>query len=426
MYQIRTTITGSGKTAVQVVEYRDGQTHIIKHFGSAATPLALTHLSQTAREWIDTQTNQLVLLPTPIVSGSTWVEKDKLTHLRSQPMLLYHTLTHYISLLGFSGLIDDICRDLVIMRLVEPVSKLQSLELLSAYFGIHHPKNAMYQTLLRLKTVQTDMESAAITFAKIHLNFDFTFVFYDVTTLYFESFSSDEDETKENHIVSQGIRKCGFSKDNKFNQPQIVIGLLVNNDGFPLSVQIFPGNTFEGHTFLPSILKLKNKYHIADVTVVADAAMISQANVDQLSENNLTYIVGARLGNLSPSTIKTIQVGLVDTMGVGVNEKTTRLHTDKGDLICQFSRKRYAKDKNDMMKQLDHAKQVISRPGDSLKRLKFIKQTTKNIPTLNNELIAKTTALLGIKGYYTNLGTTSDREIVDNYRDLWHIRPVAN
>ena len=160
--------------------------------------------------------------------------------------------------------------------------------------------------------------------------------------------------------------------------------------------------------------------------MVADAAMISQANVDQLSENNLTYIVGARLGNLSPSTIKTIQVGLVDTMGVGVNEKTTRLHTDKGDLICQFSRKRYAKDKNDMMKQLDHAKQVISRPGDSLKRLKFIKQTTKNIPTLNNELIAKTTALLGIKGYYTNLGTTSDREIVDNYRDLWHIRPVAN
>ena len=85
------------------------------------------------------------------------------------------------------------------------------------------------------------VEGKLIEFAKTRFGFDFSFVLYDVTTLYFESFSPDE------------FRKPGFSKDNKSSQPQIVIGLMVDNNGFPLTYSVFEGNKFEGKTFLPVI-----------------------------------------------------------------------------------------------------------------------------------------------------------------------------
>ena len=90
-----------------------------------------------------------------------------------------------------------------------------------------------------------------------------------MTTLYFESFKEDDGN----------IRKPGFSKDNKPNQPQIVIGLIVTKEGFPVSYDVFAGNTFEGKTFIPTICKFKATYAVKNITVVADAAMISLDNV---------------------------------------------------------------------------------------------------------------------------------------------------
>ena len=111
-----------------------------------------------------------------------------------------------------------------------------------------------------------------IKYAKDNLNFDFSLVFYDVTTLYFETHVSDD------------FRLNGFSKDNKINQPQILIGLVVNDIGFPIYYDIFKGNTFEGKTIIPVIIAIKEKYQIEKFAVVADAAMLSVKNIEKLEK----------------------------------------------------------------------------------------------------------------------------------------------
>jgi transposase len=123
-------------------------------------------------------------------------------------------------------------------------------------------------------------------FAITQYGFNYNLLFYDVTTLYFETFEEDE------------LRKNGFSKDNKSNQPQIVIGLMVSKEGFPIAHEVFSGNTFEGHTIIPIIKRFIERNNVGNFTVVADAAMISADNINELIKNNLNYIVGARLANL--------------------------------------------------------------------------------------------------------------------------------
>ena len=185
--------------------------------------------------------------------------------------------------------------------------------------------------------------------AKKEFAFDFSLVFYDVTTLYFESFEEDE------------LRQCGFSKDNKFNQPQIVLGLLVNVEGFPLGYQIFEGKKFEGHTLIPIILKFKRKHKIEKLTVVADAAMISDENIKALTKAGLDYIVGARVAKLSLKDIEGVNKKLF-----GYDGLTMRMQTKYGDLICEFSQKRYAKDKQEMEKQIARAEKYLKNPGSKI------------------------------------------------------------
>jgi transposase len=239
--------------------------------------------------------------------------------------------------------------------------------------------------------------------AKEEFGFDFSLVFYDVTTLYYESFEADD------------LRKPGFSKDNKSQQPQIVLGLVVNADGFPVSYEIFEGNKFEGHTLIPVIKAFKKKHEISTLTVVADAAMISQNNVKALEENNLNYIVGARMGNISPKLISEISNKIS-----GKDKATMRIKTDLGNLVCDFSQKRYAKDKREMEKQVKKAENLINDPAKA-KRAKFVKSGVTAYE-LNKELLEKAKMLLGIKGYYTNLGSdTNDLTIIAHYHSLWHV-----
>ncbi len=120
--------------------------------------------------------------------------------------------------------------------------------------------------------LKSKVEAIAVEFVQSHYAFDYSLVFYDVTTLYFESFEPDD------------LRKNGFSKDNKSQQPQILIGLMVSKEGFPISYDVFSGNTFEGHTFIPMIEGFIRKNNIETFTVVADAAMISTQNSAALNE----------------------------------------------------------------------------------------------------------------------------------------------
>jgi transposase len=191
---------------------------------------------------------------------------------------------------------------------------------------------------------------------------------------------------------------------------------MVSKEGFPIAYEIFSGNTFEGHTIIPSIKNFIERNKVKDFTVVADAAMISTENIQQLTQNKINYIVGARLGNLSSQLLETIDKCITREDG-----KSIRLKTDNGYLICSYSSVRYRKDKYEMEKQIIKAEQIIAKPSKS-KRLKFTQTKNKEIE-LNQPLIDKTKRLLGIKGYYTNLEDKfyDNETIIGRYHELYKI-----
>ena len=267
MLKTRIITTGSKNKAVQIVRRKNHITEIVKHIGTARNNDELIQLQQLADKYICKQSNAISLFPN-LNDNSIKIENLQFT--QSFHSFAYEFLSYFYELNGFNKLKNKLLKDLSIIRLIEPASKIRSIELIQEYFGIKYSRNTMYRNLNIFSEMKLNIEKIAIEYAKNHLNFDFSLVFYDVTTLYFESFKDDE------------LRKCGFSKDNKFNQPQILIALIVNKDGYPISINIFEGNKFEGHTFIPTIKELKNKHNIKNLTVVADAGMLSFDNIEKL------------------------------------------------------------------------------------------------------------------------------------------------
>lgn len=395
MFHIRSVTTASGATAVQVVEYVERKVKVRLHVGSAHTLEEKQALIESAQKWMGKKTQQPMLF-SERKQHSPFDSYDYVGTLHTFAREVLHAL---LSRFGFAVLGNTLLHNLVIMRIIEPASKLRSIALIEQYFGITHDRKRFYQSLTTYLSQKDAVERGAVAIAKNEFAFDFSVVFYDVTTLYFETFKSDD------------LRKPGFSKDNKSQQPQIMLAIVVSKEGFPVSYDIFPGNTFEGHTMIPVIRALQKKHGVKSLTVVADAAMISAANIEELRKHGLHYIVGARMGSLDLSLISK-ELGKRDGA-------TVRHETQLGFLVCHFSAKRYAHDKQEMEKQLTRARGLVQTPG-KVKRAKFLKAEGASY-AINDELLEKTKLRLGIKGYYTDLVNESDLMIVERYRDLWRI-----
>lgn len=400
-YHVRKVKTNSKAIAIQVIKYENRKRVVVKHIGSAHNKDEVITLCNNAATWITEQTKQIPLFHH---QEESFIPLEQFEYLGFQYTFLYETLLKLQAKLGYTYFGNKLLNDLVAIRIIEPASKVHSLELLETYFSIKHRRQTLYDKIPVFLKLKDKIEKLTINFAVKEFDFDFAIVFYDVTTLYFETFKADD------------FRKHGFSKDNKPNQPQIVVGLVVNKEGFPVAYDLFPGSTFEGHTLIPIIKGFKKKHKIKSLIVVADAAMISADNIDNLKAAKIDYIVGARLGNLQADILSSIDKQLPRTDSANI-----RLNTNLGYLICDFSKKRFAKDKFEMEKQIAKAKEILQHPGKT-KKVKFIKTTdAKN--QLNTELIGKTEILLGIKGYHTNLDekVISSQLVIERYHQLYKI-----
>jgi len=402
MLRIRVIETASGASAVQVVYYKNRKRVVFKHIGSANSSLELESLKLVAQEVINHFSPEISLFEE--VKFGNLLYLDKCEFLGVYSTFIYEVISGMISQIGLDKIKKQLLLDLVAIRIVEPASKLRSIELLETYFGIKHRRQSYYQSAPQWLDLKEKIESIVVEFARKTYAFSFDLLFYDVTTLYFETFEEDE------------LRRSGFSKDNKPQQPQILVAMMVTREGFPIAYSIFSGNTFEGHTILPVVNSLIKKHAVKEFTVVADAAMISHTNIHELLTNNINYIVGARLGNLSNELIEEIDRSIIREDG-----KNIRLKTGNGYLICDYSSVRYRKDKHEMEKQIEKAKVIIQNPSKS-KKAKFIKTTGGQIE-LNQALVEKSNKLLGIKGYYTNLDekTASNQTIIERYHELYRV-----
>lgn len=399
--KIRVVKTGSKAKAVQVVRYQDNKRFILQHFGSAHNDDELNELRLLAEEWIKDYSGQLSFFPNE--NPNRILHLNHCTFLGVRYNFFYKQVREIQGKIGFDDL-PVLLQDLVVIRLFEPASKLRSLELLKQYFDINHSRKTYYKIAPKCIELKKTVEDKVVDFAKKNYAFNFDILFYDVTTLYFETFEEDE------------LRKNGFSKDNKSQQPQILIALMVSKEGFPIAYEVFSGNTFEGHTIIPVVMDFIKRNNVKECTVVADAAMISTENVKQLVENKLNYIVGARLGNIPVELFEIIDKNIIREDG-----KSIRIKTNNGYLICSYSSARYRKDLYEMNKQIEKANQVIAHPSKS-KKLKFTQTKGQKIE-LNVALIEKTKKLLGIKGYYTNLEeqVAGNTTIIERYHELYKI-----
>ena len=311
---------------------------------------------------------------------------------------------------------DEVFGLLVLARIIEPVSKLDSLRVLEEA-GVAAPS---YRTVTRRlpayaqEAFRQKLSAACAAHARLGRA---SLVLYDVSTLYFETGKGD------------GFREPGFSKERRL-EPQITIGLLTGQDGFPLMVSAFEGNKGETTTMLPVIREFMTAHDLPDVTIVADAGMISDANKKDIEEAGLSFILGMKIPQI-PYVVsqwrrehpgEDIPDGHIFTQPWPSGPKNDR----RDQVIYYRYRDDYARRTlRGIDEQVRKAEQAIA-GKTAVKRNRFV-QLTGGTKSVNRELEKKARALAGIKGYITNLAACPDGTpvtadfVISSYHQLHEI-----
>lgn len=405
----------SGSVSVQIIDKANSY-RVFKTIGSAVDPDEVNMLVLKARRLVNRpHPNQIRMFA--IKSPLDLAIENFLAHLANAqihtvgPELIFGALFNRI---GFSAVENDLFRHLTVARLAYPTSKLKTVDYLYRYRGIGIGVDAVYRFLDKLGSkYQRLVEDVSYQYVKTRLK-TISVVFYDMTSLYFEA--EDEDD----------LRKTGFSKDGKFQQPQIMLGLLVGKHGLPIGYHIFPGNTFEGHTLLPVLTEMQQRYELDKPTVIADAALLSKNNLKNLSRQEYRFIIGGRIKNETEEIkLKIFNRAHRLKHGHGFSIKKP----DGIRLVVTYSDKRAGKDAHNRQKGLRKLRARV-KSGKLTKTslndrgynkfLTFKGDIGKIEITVDEDKVKQDEKWDGLKGYLTNT-RLSPRAIAQNYRHLWQI-----
>ncbi len=239
-------------------------------------------------------------------------------------------------------------RNIVLARIAKPDSKSRSVHMLEENFGVSLDLDSVYKMMDKIddKSIEK-LNSIAYSETKKLFDDKIDVIYFDATTIYFESFTED--------IGDDAIRKNGYSKDLKFNQPQVVLALMVTKEGLPIGYELFSGDTFDGHTLIPSLKILRDKYNVDNVVYVADSGMFNNDNLkelEMLEEYNFNYIVGARIKNMQKN-IKEQILNKNNYKELNSEISIANITLDNGrKLVVTYSLKRARKDKADREKAI--------------------------------------------------------------------------
>lgn len=402
----------SGSVSVQIIQ-KDNGYKVFKTIGASSDPDEIERLVLRGKNFIRTSdTRQPYLLPVASREDAA-VDAfiDELGNAQVHtigPELIFGALFDRI---GFNAIKDEMFRHLTIARLAYPVSKLKTIDYLYRYQGIEKSVDEIYRFMDKLAGRHKEQAGAiAYEYTKLRLG-GISVVFYDMTSLYFEA--EDEDD----------LRKIGFSKDGKFQHPQILLGLLVGAQGLPIGYDIFEGNTFEGHTLLPLLGKMQRRYGFEKPIVVADAGLLSKQNLERLSGEKYRFIIGARIKKEEAQVRQEILL-----RRAGMNDGGVFIITkpDGVRLVVSYSLKRARKDAANRAKGIRKlraqmktgrlTKEHINNRGYN----KFLTITGAATVSINEEKIGEDERWDGLKGYLTNTLMPAEA-VVENYKHLWQI-----
>ena len=383
--------------AFQVGHKQYGRFVLDKHVGSAPldSPTLISALSVKAKnELLEVKhRHQLALFST--ISPSTASAK-----LKDWRITGFHQV--FGSVYDRIGFPNNLLRDLVIGRIVYPKSKLATIQYFAQYLGINLTKDTVYRFLDSIE--KESLVKTAYTFVSARPQ-GITYVLYDVTTLHFET------------NVEDNLRQKGFSKIHRHDLPQILIGLFVEINGYPFDFDVFSGSTFEGHTLKTVVNNFLDKHPDTPLTIVADAGMLSQNNLDLLVQLGVNYIVGARIKNLSGS-----QTSSLLAHDYSQNSIYSTI-TPQGRLLVDYSSQRAQKNKRDRERLVQKIQREINGHKPLLRKRKYLNFASdiKLAPHLDQNQIDKDAQFDGLKGYLTSLNEILPDEVIGYYKNLWKV-----
>nr|WP_204292818.1 IS1634 family transposase [Micromonospora gifhornensis] len=421
---------------MQIVHSQRRGSRDIEHIGSAHTDADLELLKAVARQRMTAGQGELDLrLPNSPANGGAPLP---ITSTRAGHLL--DALGRGYDVLGFAAAAeqDEVFKAMVLARIIEPTSKLDSVRVLDEA-GAWAPSYATIKRRLRLYATGGTASAAGEKAEGVPVQdgaeptFDpaggpwrarlaracaehvrlgpATFLLYDVTTLYFEADEGD------------GFREPGFSKERRL-EPQITVGLLTDGSGFPLMVHAFEGNRAETTTMMPVLRAFLDAHRLSDVTVIADAGMVSEANKRAIEQAGLSFILGARVPDV-PYVVTEwrdahpdaeIPDGhvFVQPWPAGPGDKR-RDHT----IFYQYRADRARRTLRGIDTQVAKAETAVA-GKTAVKRNRYVRLTgaTKSV---NRALEAKNRALAGIKGYVTNLPNPDPQQVIGAYSQLLQV-----
>lgn len=324
-----------------------------------------------------------------------------------------------------------ILRHIVLARIANPQSKRASVSMLEKNFGVQINLERVYRMMDKLddqvvERIQSCAHAETLSLLQQKINV----VFFDCTTLYFESFIEDE------------LKQLGFSKDNKHSQSQVLVALLVTTEGLPVGYEVFPGSTYEGHVLIPVLDKISQKYELDKVVFVADSGLFSLDNLEELEKHGYEYIVGARIKNLGKKLTEQV-LDRSDYQEVrpiskrkkkrGEDEKEEEFslasfeYKEGRKLVVSYSSKRARKNAYDrkkaIQKLLDKKKAGKIKAQDLVSNYgykRYLKVSGVKVE-IDEEKMEKDKKWDGLRGVITNAKGFSHRELLKHYHGLWQV-----
>lgn len=403
---VRKKLNKSGVISVQVIDKSSGKYKLIKSIGSSSDPDDIKRLVLKAEEYI-TKVTGIQELDFNNYDG---IYSQVLTSITSHKLVgLDLVLGKIFDEIGFNKIENELFKDLVLYRLVYPKSKLKTTEYLYRFAQKNYTEDDIYRYMDKLYDTQKELiQKISYEHTLKVLPQGIQVVFYDVTTIYFETDYEDE------------LRKTGFSKEGKHQNPQIVFGLLVSEGGYPLAYDIFEGKQYEGHTMLPIINGFRKKYNLNKLVVVADSGLLSKQNINELIANQYEFILGARIKNENQKIKDKIQA-------LSLKNGESKI-IKKGDLklIITYSDDRAKKDKYNREKGLKRLEKNLKAGKLTKSNInnrgynKFLEMDGDIQIKINQEKIKADQKWDGLKGYLTN-SRLNKNKILENYKQLWLI-----
>lgn len=396
----------SGKISVQVIDKSTGTYKLVKTIGSSSDPDEINSLLASGKEYIKDRSGQLSL--DRLINDFNETVAASIQEIRIEGINLL--LGKLYSEIGFDKAGNNLLKQLVMIRLSHPASKLRTSEYLSRYYSVEINEDKIYRYLDK---IYSEDKEQILQISYVHtlkvLNGLISIVFYDVTTLYFQIDEEDE------------IRKRGFSKEGKHQKPQIILCLLVSMGGYPLAYEIHEGNKFEGHTMLPILESFKKRYNLEKLIIVADSGLLSAQNINELQKKGYEFIIGARIKNESNKTKESI---LNLNLKNGQSEIMNR--TDGLQIIINYSEKRAKKDRYNSERGLQKLEGKIKSGKLSKTNInnrgynKYLKLEGELRINIDYEKFNNDSRWDGLKGYITNTALPKE-QVIENYNELWKI-----